>query len=657
MPAPPRRRNLAAHLTLILGVGIPGLLTLGTPACTRNLEVEVHLLGPESPDPFVGVAEVQLWAQVSGRLLEVGAGRWDQGPIPFRGNFDPSLSRLVVFGRDPDGRIVASGASGPIDLIADPPQGPIPLYFTRVGVMSRTGARADPRQGLEAIGLADGRVLFFGGRGPDGCPVLQTEIIGVSGSAVGPRLPQGRLGPPAGRLPSGAVVLLGGEVISGCGPAEPARDAILLDPARNTARTLSTGLEVPRGASVATLDDTLVIWAGGEGSPAFSTQVMGLDPRRGEAREVGRLDGPRADAAAVFLGAGRILLAGGLSQPGGVPYSDASVFVTRRGSVLSERVRLGAGARAPAAVLSAAGGVLIAGGLDAAGEGLSTVRALTVGSETSVPLGDSSVVTSLTAAVGRARALVLGDGGLLLLPENGDPPHWVQVLPLGSAVLTDVPPGPLVGGLRADGLAVLRSPQGDLLTFNPGPAAILGPKARAGQLALDPGGAGEQGLGLIPLRPGAWRSTTLGLQGDAGPSVSARHPTEWAVVGPGDHADFEMQVDLRIAPGAQAALLFGFDGVEYDYVALEGSARVGRSPGRASSRPVSCAPVQSPGLLAPGAHTVGLVRRAEAVQLDLDGDGQPELQCEVPRSPAGRVALGVVRGQVTFDRVTVNSLF
>jgi hypothetical protein len=281
---------------------------------------------------------------------------------------------------------------------------------------------------------------------------------------------------------------------------------------------------------------------------------------------------------------------------------------------------------------------------------------VTVGSETSVPLGDASVMTSLTTTVAEARTVALGDGSVLLLPKNGRPPHWVRLLPLGSDQLEAVLPGPLVGGVREDGQVLLRSATGRLGTFNPGPAAVFGPQAAFGGLVLEPERGAAVGLGLIPLRPGAWSATTLGLQGQASLLRPDRGPTEWAVIGPQLFDDFELRVSLAISEGAQAALIFAFDGVEYDFVSLGGSAMMGRSPGRAASRPVLCAPVASQNILGLGTHPVTLTRKGDIVTVDVDADEIADLRCEISASISGRVALGVVRGRVTFNALQLRSL-
>ncbi|MCB9650549.1 MAG: hypothetical protein H6730_28755 [Deltaproteobacteria bacterium] len=153
------------------GVGALFLALLAA-GCTRTLDLEVALTSPESPDPFVGVSTVRLSGVLRTGPVVVGEGRWDQGPLPFPGTLDARIRRLVVEGLDADGALVASGVSPPLDLLTDPPEGRLEILFTRVGALSRVGDGGAPRDGagLEALGLPDGRVLFAGGRRPDGCP-------------------------------------------------------------------------------------------------------------------------------------------------------------------------------------------------------------------------------------------------------------------------------------------------------------------------------------------------------------------------------------------------------------------------------------------------------------------------------------------------------
>jgi hypothetical protein len=408
---------------------------------------------------------------------------------------------------------------------------------------------------------------------------------------------------------------------------------------------------------VAGVDASLVVVAGGEGAPTYPATVLGLDPDSGEGRVLGALDGPRAHAAVAHLGAGRILLAGGRSGPGGPPLADASVFVARRGAALSRRIPLAAAVARPAAVLTPAGSLLLAGGEGPGGQGSRAVQAVTVGVETATRLGDASLLTALTASVAAARGVALGDGSLLILPVDGAAPHWVRLLPLGSARL-GVPggaAGALVGGLGPDGRAWLRDAAGTRWVFDPGPAGVLGVAAYGPKLALEPARPPRSGLGLWPLRASAWRLTTEGLEVRAPEGAPGRQPTEWAALAGAAVGDFALEVDLRLGEGAQAALLFGLADGEHDHVTLVGTAAVGRSEGRAQGRPVACASAPTPALSAPRVHTVRLTRIGDRVELDVDADGAVELSCALTGAPAGQVALGVVSGVVTYARIRLTS--
>lgn len=594
---------------------------------------------------------MELLGVVSGRVVRIGAGRWDQGPLPFDETFDPALERLIVLGRAEDGAVLASGATGPLDLGGPAGEAELSILFSRVGALSRLEEGADPRVAFDAVGLPDGRVLFFGGRQPDGCAVEATELWDLEGPRAGPRLPSGRVGAEALSLPGGEVLLVGGDLVEGCSVGGPAEDAVLLDPVRNTARRIDLGGPPPAGAAWAVVDASLVIRAGGEGTLGYRTEVVGLDPRRGETRRIGDLDVPRAYGRAASLGRGRVLLVGGLGAPGQPPLDLASVFVTRRGSALSGSILTQPARRAPVTAVTPAGGVLVAGGVGADGEGTALVQVLVATDERAATRGDATDVTSLTSTVGAARGVALEDGSLLLLPEDGGPAHWLRTLPRGASALES--PGRLAGAPRADGQVVLRDESGAIFAFNPGPAALLGPAANDGRLALDLDRPPPTSFGLVPLRPAVWEPRTSGLRGTV-QSVE-RPPLEWAAVGGATYADFELEVTLDLAGAGQAALLFGLVDGSYDLVTLGGTAAVGRSPDRAASRPVDCAATPTPELLG-GRRRVRLVRRGDQVGLDTDLDGAPELTCAVPASAPGRVALGVARGEVVFDALEVRAL-
>ncbi|CAN0596729.1 unnamed protein product, partial [Laminaria digitata] len=113
------------------------------------------------------------------------------------------------------------------------------------------------------------------GRTADGCPSLQTELWSASGASAGPRLPQGRLQSSAVALPSGEVALMGGLQFDGCEASQPAEQALIIDPLRNSVRMQDTGGPVPEGAAVAVVDDSLVLWAGGAAETSYRTAVRG----------------------------------------------------------------------------------------------------------------------------------------------------------------------------------------------------------------------------------------------------------------------------------------------------------------------------------------------------------------------------------------------
>ena len=611
--------------------------------CGRELDLRLELVATQ-PDPFADIRTVVVRARVEDRIVRVGEGRWDQGPLDLPVRIDPGVSRLVVQGLDAGRRVRASGATGPLDLLRDPPDGALRIRFARLGELSRVEGSLRVRRGGRAARLPGGKALVLGGRDGNGVAIEETEILGVHGVRAGPRIPGGRTGD------FSAVVLPGGDIFLAGGA--PGDRAVLIDGGARSVRTIALPAELRADATRVAVDDGLVVWAGGSEGTTVEADVWGLDLGSGQVRRLGQLDGPRVGATG-FASMGRAVFVGGRSVgtlPGAPALADATVFVPARGTSLSERVGLPQRLLRPPGVVLDSGSILLVGGGRSDTASTAQVLSLVVKSERDVPLGDAATVTALPAPVARAE-VASTVGGVLVLPSSGEP-AFVRMLPrrvelvLGSREEE----GALVGAAVADGLFMLRSEAGGLFVYNPGVAWLLGPAAGGGRLRDD-----ANGIRLTPLRPAAWQLTQEGLVGRA-PSRSSGPvaPADWVLVDDARRADVEMSVDVRLATSARAALLFGFEGPDrFDFVVLSGRVSVERAGPRGLRIPVACPSVQVPALLTPRFHRVRLIRTGDRVHLDVGGDGGIDLTCETPDPRPGFVAFGVVTGQVRFDNLYI----
>ncbi len=578
-------------------------------ACSRELPLQVELLAPSTPDPFFEVRTLRTSAWVDGQPILLREARWDQGPLDL-GFVDPGVERLLVEGLDSAGFVRSTGASGPLDLLAEPPQGPLKLVFARVGVLSVVGLDV-PRPGAVLVETTDS-VARLGGP----CPATPGERVGPSAAEVSAT--ETIAIADAQALPlSDQTLWVGGT--AGCPP---------------TPLGLQLGPSVaplPLGAAWAVVSNRVLV-AGGVGT---ETEVYRFE-FESVLRRLGSLSGPRVDATGVGLDT-RLVLLGGRTGP--QIADSAMVFDPSRGAALPELIPLGAPVWSPAAVRTQAGSIFVAGGQGPAGPE-TAVRALVVKSEADIPLGDATSVSTLPVG-GPGQLLDLG-GSLLFLPEQGAP-TWITSIPRG-AVAVPTPEnvaGPFRGARLPDGTAVVWAADGTRMVFTAGLSPWLGPALRLSERPVP--------SGLIPRRPSAWTATARGLEGATSLELQGKvEPKEWVVFGP-PRFDFEITLTLEPAPGGRAAILLGFDASGYDAVVLGGISTVERFP----RQRLDCNAAETRSLTEPRPHRLRVERRAAEVRLDLDADGSYELTCRTLNPRAGQLGLGLVSGTVRFDGLEI----
>ena len=277
---------------------------------------------------------------------------------------------------------------------------------------------ADARCFHVAVALPDGDVLVAGGtRDPSGqagavlAAIRGTERFEPTTRRFtpGPDLGAPRFGPTATVLPTGRVLVAGGDL---------GATADLYDPA--TGGFAATGIPLTGGvrvlATATLLADGRVLLAGGTTivfTPLPAAQTLAtttiFDPKTRSFAAGPDLLAPRASHAAVRLADGRVLLAGGVGR------SDSEVIdAAATGSVPGPPMT---GVRDDhAATLLADGRVLVTGGQDASGRSLASAEILDPG---------AGAFRALPAAMGSRRAdhaaLRLPSGDVLLLGGEDDP--------------------------------------------------------------------------------------------------------------------------------------------------------------------------------------------------------------------------------------------
>jgi N-acetylneuraminic acid mutarotase len=208
------------------------------------------------------------------------------------------------------------------------------LWDPRSGAWVRTRPLAGPRFKASAVTLTDGRVLIVGGsqsRESDPIPLGSTEIYDPPSdrwSSAG-TLAVARRGFALVALPDGGALVVGG--LGGVGRAQSERVATVerFDAAtKEWSRVQDLPYPVV-GASAIRLADGRVLVAGGSVRPPelldaeTGTYVSGLtadallfDPRTGRWTATTPMPIPRADASAVVLSDGSVVLVGGSAAEG-----------------------------------------------------------------------------------------------------------------------------------------------------------------------------------------------------------------------------------------------------------------------------------------------------------------------------------------------------
>ena len=206
--------------------------------------------------------------------------------------------------------------------------------FAAVGVgaspnsWSATGSMITPRTIHTATRLADGRVLAAGGvtlgGGATSAAELYDPATGTWSSAASMNVPRSRH--VALLLANGKVLVVGGRIANGV----PTASAELYDPTANT-WTLTASMSVARDNTGTLLDDGRVLVTGGVGGDGSGTVVEKsaeiYDPVARQWAAAGTMAMRRFNHAALRLGDGRVLVAGG-SGPAGdcVYFATAEVF-------------------------------------------------------------------------------------------------------------------------------------------------------------------------------------------------------------------------------------------------------------------------------------------------------------------------------------------
>ena len=298
-----------------------------------------------------------------------------------------------------------------------------------VGEFTPVGSMNAARQSPGVVALADGRILFVGGRDGQSGGFLasaeifdpQTGFFSPTGSTAEPRL-----APAAARLTDGRVLVTGGEQAAG----QPIASAQLYDPQTGTFSATGAMRAARSGATATLLADGRILIVGGD--PGLSAQPEIYNPRSGTFASTGPLLEPRFGQTATLLADGRVLIAGGSGRSSTDPLTSAELFDPQTGLFSATGAMLKPRSFYTATRL-ADGRVLLAGGyLPLNGQARYYLDAAELFDP---PTGRFSATGSLIIPRDGHRAIRLADGRVLIV--GGEISDGTQVTYLPQAEIYD----------------------------------------------------------------------------------------------------------------------------------------------------------------------------------------------------------------------------
>ena len=259
-------------------------------------------------------------------LYDPGTGAWTATGRTVAAHVDGETTTRLS-----DGRVLMAGGH------ADTPNGvtgSAELYDPQSGRWTVTGSMVTPRAGHTATLLLDGKVLVAGGGDyGDDWTMASAELYDpVSGTWTATGTMLAKVGPRNSSSNQVATLLRDGRVlvegfvvvdcaIDGSGPCAFVSDVELYDPGSGTWTATGTMADAREGFTATLLPDGMVLVSGGVRLVSGSISDVALasaelyDPVTGTWSVAATMAVPRADHAATLLLDGKVLVAGGGSNP------------------------------------------------------------------------------------------------------------------------------------------------------------------------------------------------------------------------------------------------------------------------------------------------------------------------------------------------------
>jgi hypothetical protein len=257
-----------------------------------------------------------------------------------------------------------SGGLGFVAMVSAPGATPVQSNPFNVIGFCPTGNMTTPRAFHTITKLPNGKVLLTGGDADgSGTPIASAEIYDPATGTFSPtgNMKAARDSHTATLLPNGKVLIAGGTADN---LGTPIISAELFDPATGIF-TFTGNMTVDRAAHTATLlpNGKVLIAAGSSFTAPVAANAELYDPSTGAfTASVGTMvDGNRSGHIAVLLGNGKVLIAGGLGNPG---YTNTAEIYDAGTDTFAATGNLTANRYYPTATLLPNGKVLVASGFN-----------------------------------------------------------------------------------------------------------------------------------------------------------------------------------------------------------------------------------------------------------------------------------------------------
>jgi hypothetical protein len=394
---------MRSAVAVALGIALAG--------CSHPARIELQLRVPPGDAPLAVADSVSLFVRdATGALAAYGrapAGAADLtvDPVPPGSGYTVELD--ASFGPD----VVARGRSCPFDVTQNAPP-KVPVWFSRVGQFSPTGAPRVARDDASMFALGGGAVLAGGAQA--GMPLTSSERYDptAGGFVDGPALANPRTGALAVDAGGGIVLIAGGGNAAAVGV-----EAFSL--ARSLPEPSGFPPQLTHSAGVRLGDGRVLIAGGSDATGAAVNSAWILSNDGAALQSVGALVAARTRHTITLASGDRFAVAFAIGGVGaGGPIAGVEIFDPPTDTFAPAAAQLQTARADHTTTLLPTGALLVVGGVDVNGAAVSASELVDPVTRAVRPAGPLRTARSRHAATLLPSGRVLITGGL---DDNGNP--------------------------------------------------------------------------------------------------------------------------------------------------------------------------------------------------------------------------------------------